>query len=218
MEVRYRNNGKTAEFNGLRYTRDDKTNLYLNSTHRKRLHRAVWEFHNGVIPDGYHIHHKDNNRLNNSIDNLDCIEGLRHWTFHRQQMASEDQSWRRENLNRNARPAASKWHASDQGREWHKKHYEAIKDKLHQSKEYVCENCGRYFKSTKTGTKFCSNKCKSAYRRKLHLDDEVRKCVFCGKTFTVNKYSRVLSCSRSCASKFGKKRGLANDNHTNRPG
>lgn len=25
----------------------------------RRLHRAVWEHHNGKIPNGYHVHHKD---------------------------------------------------------------------------------------------------------------------------------------------------------------
>ena len=36
----------------------------------KRLHRTVWEFHNGTIPKGYHVHHKDGNRSNNAIENL----------------------------------------------------------------------------------------------------------------------------------------------------
>lgn len=37
------------------------------------LHRYIWEKERGKIPDGYEIHHKDKNRLNYSIDNLELI-------------------------------------------------------------------------------------------------------------------------------------------------
>ena len=40
---------KYQYFNGLKFTRDDKTGYYLNSTIRKRMHRYVWEFYNGQI-------------------------------------------------------------------------------------------------------------------------------------------------------------------------
>ena len=63
--ISYKSNGKFAYFNGLKFTRDDKTGYYLNSTIRKRLHRCVWEYYNGEIPKGYHIHHKDNDKSNN---------------------------------------------------------------------------------------------------------------------------------------------------------
>ena len=36
----------------------------------KRLHRTVWKYHNGEIPKGYHVHHKDGNKLNNELQNL----------------------------------------------------------------------------------------------------------------------------------------------------
>lgn len=35
------------------------------------LHRYVWEKYNGEIPEGYEVHHKDKNRRNYSIDNLE---------------------------------------------------------------------------------------------------------------------------------------------------
>ena len=34
------------------------------------VHRLVWEFHNGAIPEGMEIDHIDNNRVNNSIENV----------------------------------------------------------------------------------------------------------------------------------------------------
>lgn len=41
-------------------------------------HRYVWEKHNGKIPRGHVIHHKDGNKLNNSIKNLQCMIKLEH--------------------------------------------------------------------------------------------------------------------------------------------
>jgi len=36
----------------------------------KMSHRYIWESHNGPIPEGYHIHHRDGNPLNNRLENL----------------------------------------------------------------------------------------------------------------------------------------------------
>ena len=55
---------KEIWFNGIKFTKDDKTGYYLNSSIRKRLHRYVWELHYGEIPEGYHIHHIDFDKSN----------------------------------------------------------------------------------------------------------------------------------------------------------
>lgn len=96
-------------------------------------------------------------------------------------------------------PAASEWHGTEAGHEWHKKHYESMKDRLYQKKTFVCLNCGDEFISMNQGkNKFCSNKCQSAYRRKIGIDNEIRKCAWCGEEFIVNKYADTKFCSRSC--------------------
>lgn len=38
--------------------------------HNKLLHRLVYEDAHGKIPDGYHVHHKDGNKINNVLSNL----------------------------------------------------------------------------------------------------------------------------------------------------
>jgi hypothetical protein len=65
-------------FNGEKYTR--RSTGYFGKTTGKRtlLHRDVWEYHNGKIPDGYDIHHVDCDRENNSIDNLECLPKAEH--------------------------------------------------------------------------------------------------------------------------------------------
>lgn len=189
-------------FNGLKFTRDEKTGYYLNSTIRKRLHRYVWEFYNGEIPDGYHIHHIDRDKSNNDISNLEMIEQHEHEKLHGSMLTEEERERYRNNLSEKARPKASEWHKSEVGKEWHKRHYETVsKEVLHSMYDFKCQNCGKEF-SGEHGSKFCSNKCKSAYRRKIGIDNVGRICAYCGNEFETNKYSNTKTCSRSCANRY----------------
>lgn len=43
-----------------------------------KLHRLVYVMHNGPIPEGYQIHHKDGNKRNNRAENLECVSALKH--------------------------------------------------------------------------------------------------------------------------------------------
>lgn len=190
---------KQVIFNGLKFTKDNKTGYYLNSTHHIRLHRYVWEYYNGTIPQGYDIHHIDLNKDNNDISNLKLISKSEHMKLHGSLLTDEQKGKMRNNLAENVRPIASKWHGSKEGIEWHKQHYENVKEKLQAKKEYECKNCGKKFLSIREG--FCCNACKSAYRRKMGYDNEKRVCAFCGKEFETNKYSKITHCSRSCTMK-----------------
>ncbi len=44
--------------------------------------RVMWVAYHGGIPDGYHIHHIDKNRSNDSIENLECVNGSEHISSH----------------------------------------------------------------------------------------------------------------------------------------
>ena len=49
---------------------------------REYEHRIVWESNFGTIPDGFQIHHKDGNKLNNNINNLELIKRGEHQKIH----------------------------------------------------------------------------------------------------------------------------------------
>lgn len=194
---------KYQYFDGKKFTRDEHTGYYLCSTGkpRKRMHIYVWEYYNSKVPKGYEVHHRDGNKANNDLSNLQLIESQKHRELHGRQLTEEQREWRRQNLARTARPKASEWHKSEEGRAWHKQQYEKTKDKLHQQVERVCANCGETFIGHPT-SKYCSNKCKSADRRKMGVDNVERVCVICGKTFTTNKYTKVQVCSNQCRGKL----------------
>lgn len=54
----------------------------LRYADRDRLHRAVWRKANGPIPPGYDIHHRDENRRHNDLDNLVCLPHGDHKALH----------------------------------------------------------------------------------------------------------------------------------------
>lgn len=79
-EIKFHFNEKTGYYSG-----------YISSVGRKvRLHRYVWEKYNGVIPKGYHIHHKDKNKFNNNIENLEMLSAREHEKLHAS-LRSEDE-------------------------------------------------------------------------------------------------------------------------------
>ena len=65
-------------FNGDKYTVRNHGYLGKTKGNRSLMHRDVWEFHNGQIPDGWDVHHRDENKLNNNIENLECLPKAEH--------------------------------------------------------------------------------------------------------------------------------------------
>ena len=56
----------------------------LAGINKKKLyvHRIIWMLLKGPIPEGYHVHHIDGNRLNNDINNLECLSPDEHKRKH----------------------------------------------------------------------------------------------------------------------------------------
>lgn len=197
-------------FEGRWYLRDVR-GYYYNSHTRKRLHQAVWISHNGPIPKGCEIHHKDLNKENNDISNLECLTRKEHHDLHNALLTDEERQWRRENLDKNARPKASEWHKSAEGREWHRNHVkeQIAKGQLNKKMMFNCSMCGKEFESIArnlNANHFCCNACKARYLRKKRREDKsaTRMCVICGKIFSCSKWSNTETCSPTCACELKK--------------
>lgn len=203
-DVEYLDNGKIAIFNNHKYVRDDKTGYYLchdAGGTGTRLHRDVWCFYNGDIPKGYSIHHIDHNKSNNEINNLQMLSNSEHIKLHGAELTDEQRKNKIKNLEDRVRPKAIEWHKSEDGRKWHSEMQKKTMSKR-EPITYTCDNCGHKFQTIRyygeNENKFCSNACKSAYRRKLGVDNEERVCEYCGKTYIVGKYLKRRFCSREC--------------------
>ena len=167
----------------------------------KRLHVAVWKYHNGDIPKGYHVHHIDEDRSNNQIENLCLMPASMHSSFHQHE---EKQREHQKRQIKNMQELAKEWHKSKEGRETHSRLAKALWEKA-EPITYICTECGKEFQSrchySPESNRFCSNNCKAAFRRHNRTDDVDRVCAYCGKTFRVNRYSKAECCSRDCAVK-----------------
>ena len=195
--IKYEND--YAIVDGYKFKKDKKTGYYLSGVingKRIRLHRYIYQKYKGEIPKGYEIHHIDHNKDNNEIENLELLLPEVHKEKHGHEITEEMREFYRNNLNKKARSKAIEWHKSKEGREWHKKQYEiSLRNYSSIKKKYICENCGREYETTQNGkNRFCSNNCKSAYRRKSGVDDIERKCIKCGTIFKINKYHTRQRC------------------------
>ena len=199
------NTEKGILFEGRWYLRDE-SGYYYNSHTRKRLHQAVWISYNGPIPKGYEIHHKDLNKENNDISNLECLTKKEHHDLHNALLTEEERQWRRDNIKNNAMPVATAWHKSEEGREWHRQHAkeQIAQGQLNKKTIYNCSMCGKEFEGVVrniNANHFCSGACKARFlRRKRSMDkSDKRICCVCGKEFMASPWSGAKTCSRSCA-------------------
>lgn len=206
------NASETIVFNGIKFRRYPKASGWAERSYFtpgiadkqrgvRRLHEELWMHANGVssIPAGHHIHHIDHNPSNNDPSNLQAIPASDHAAHHGEQPRSERQ---RDHWYGKCLPAAAKWHGTAQGIEWHRQHGAAAWEGREYRRE-SCEQCGSAYstRQVQRTDRFCSNACKSAWRRAAGLDDEDRTCIQCGEVFRINRYSKTRCCSRSCAAR-----------------
>lgn len=204
---------KFETYKDVRFVRDNKTGYYLSNTRRNgkrvRLHRFVYETEKGIIPKGYHVHHVDHDKNNNTIENLMLMTEHEHFSLHSNELTEEQKIKRLERCDK-IRPLTKEWHRSEEGIRWHKEHgLKTIKIMLQKQIKKVCKHCGKEFIDNGFNRReFCSNNCKSAYRRKSGVDDMIHICKVCGKEFLTNKYSPRKYCEECkenrCQRKLGK--------------
>ncbi len=195
------------EFQGERYYRCGN---YWQNERSGRLHHNVWKTAHGPIPTGHHIHHRDGDRSNNQLENLELMDEFRHHSLH--MSSSERKMASAANLVKHAVPAAAKWRHDnpEKASEMARRCAAATQEVANRTwDDFTCAYCSSTFRARRTyqknrgkgGGPFCSRKCAAADRRKSGVDDIEKICFACGSTFHTNRYTPAKTCSRTCGQK-----------------
>lgn len=99
-----------------------------------------------------------------------------------------------------ARIEAAKYFSSEEGRKQRKEQYKRLQEERDKNAiEKKCEHCNKtFYQKSIAERKFCNSRCKSAFRRKLNIDNVEYECIICKKIFKHNKYQLKLTCSKEC--------------------
>lgn len=83
-KMRDKNNVRHVMFDGMCFFDDGRNGYFYHISGNKRLalHREVWKSVHGPIQKGFHIHHKDGDKNNNGIDNLEMLSISEHMKRH----------------------------------------------------------------------------------------------------------------------------------------
>jgi len=152
---------KGIKFNKVQMTWGKKTSSYFSGKQNDKtvyLHRMIYEDNFGELPNGYSVHHKDGNGLNNDLSNLEAMPRKTHFEMHR------EQGWL--------------WHKTEEGMNWHRENGKRFMDVLRQNpKTVTCFHCGKEFLSSsiKKGKRYCSSGCYRIEYGKTHKRKANRK-------------------------------------------
>lgn len=70
------------EWRGRRYTLRDNGYYAATEGDREYLHRAVWKLHFGDIPEGFEVHHVDEDKTHNHPSNFLLLTSSDHGKLH----------------------------------------------------------------------------------------------------------------------------------------
>src|ERR1039457_396109 len=196
-----------VEFDGRTYTRypyvgnlshgrDFTSGMDRIDGHKRFLHRDVWEKFNGKIPEGCVVHHRDFNHSNNDIGNLILCRAAQHMSLHAKKFHREHPEFAMAQMEIN-QDKCREWHGSEEGRIQHSKQCDVFRDR--RKVTIKCDQCGKDCEyddlcSRSDRNHFCSNACKSKWRRYSGMDDVEVVCKICGSKFMGNKYAKRKIC------------------------
>ena len=173
------------KFNGAVYYKT-KDGAYRRGFYS--IHRDVWRYYYGEIPEGYEIHHRDLNPANNDISNLQMLTRENHLKVHNKHLRLLKKC-----------PICSKVFRGKTDDTVYCSNKCAAFARSKQVKK-ICPVCGKVFFGLEK-RKYCSKGCAGKVRRKPPI---IKKCLFCGKEFEDFSFQGRKFCCLSCSARYHK--------------
>lgn len=183
---------------GRKFVQNKKIGYWVGTTDLTYAHRWVWSNHHGEIPKGFHIHHKDGNRSNNCIENLELISAGDHVRLHFQNPKRKETG---RNSIKKIAVLRDAWNKSEEGKKRRSELSIIFMQKL-EPVPYKCATCGKEGMTKALRVKkHCSIKCKMAKRYRDGYYDKYKtsaKCKICEKEYMTSRHRPARCCSKSC--------------------
>jgi endogenous inhibitor of DNA gyrase (YacG/DUF329 family) len=186
------------KFQGRVYYRSGEKSYYISQEGsvktkltKRYLHRDIWESKRGPIPDGYEVHHKDGNRSNNRLKNLQPVTPTEHKRIHSN---TEEHRAHLRRIQPLGNAASHAWRRSPEGRL-----ASAIRSANQPRVTKCCPHCLQLYEGVKK-QRFCSQACGVMWRakQKTKIARAVLKtCPHCGRLFN-GRRSDSKYCSPKC--------------------
>ena len=180
------------KFNGIVYGRSHNQDRHYFKI--ITLHRVVWTYFNGEIPDGYVVHHIDGDRNNNDISNLTIMTSAEHRKLHARNNSITTLTKKKKfkcivcGKEYEAFDTGNNHYCSDKCEDHYKRHVRCVETRH-------CQTCGKAFTVYKyKEKKFCCPKCAAVPRKKL----VTKICPTCGKEFQERPSDPHKFCSADC--------------------
>ena len=163
------------------------------------IHREVWKYYFGEIPEGYEIHHVDDDKSNNKPENLQCLTKTEHRKLHFSKPELIADLQRELTCDYCGKKFVAVWSGGNRFCSDECKSARFYRCE-HNQEERICAFCGVTFKTSKfNNTRCCSHSC--AMKLRLNEKTVEATCPIYGKKFMRAESSNKIYCSRTCASK-----------------
>ena len=122
-----------------------------------RLHREIWRFAFGCVPDGHDVHHKDGDKGNNSLDNLELLSRPDHMRHHRAGMRVPNNDWVADDAGEKPCVDCGRAVIRLRGNEAVCQKCQYRRADMRRTKTKECINCGAGFQTIRGN--YCSQRC-----------------------------------------------------------
>lgn len=184
------------KFNGNIYA-PNKYGRYISAP--KYLNREIFAYYYGEIPEGYEIHHKNENKTDNDISNLQMLTKSEHMFLHSQNKAVLTEFTCKEcGKIFYANKTVKNYFCSPKCRSAWRRHNRI--DDI----EKPCSYCGKIFTSNKyDNSDYCSSACanRAKSNHKVLHKKTFFKCQVCGKIYKSQNNGHNKFCSNHCKNK-----------------
>ena len=160
-----------------------------------QIHRVIWHYYSGDIPEEYEVHHDDWNPKNNDVSNLQALSPEEHHRIH---------SFRRPIAKKTfvCSVCGKKYEAAPGGTHLYCSSHCAEKVYSTRRSNLITVNClccGKPFTArADQNPKYCSLTCSA----KAQYETTIQKtCPVCGETFEASLNHNKIYCSKKCLKK-----------------